>query len=86
MTRIQDLHISFGRWTVIAAFLLVALSASAVQVVAQSAGEGSSAAAVVDQAPTDADMADTEQAQATDAAPVAPKPTVAPFQFGPTGC
>ena len=90
MTRLQHLHTSWGRWLTVGMVVFAMASATALPVAAQSSGEGSTQAMPTDAAPADADMVDTEQAQATDAAPAAapavPKPTVAPYQFGPAGC
>jgi hypothetical protein len=84
------LHTTCGRWLVVGALVFAASTATALPVAAQSTGGDASAeAATADQAPADATMDGTDQAQATDAAPAkpaAPKPTVEPVQFGPTGC
>jgi hypothetical protein len=91
MTRLQHLNTTCGRWLMVGLLVFAMASATVIPAAAQSSGEGSTAQAMpADAAPVDADMVDTEQAQAGDAAPAAapavPKPTVAPYQFGPTGC
>ena len=89
MIRLHDAHNILGRWMIVATLVFALASATALPLAAQPTGEDNPVATTADPATDDAAMTDTEQAQATDAAAAdapAPKPTVAPVQFGPTGC